>query len=121
MGRIKRLLGSGFPGCALLMSAGLFIFHLIVNRQYQARIAAHAADLVKGVPGAREWDLKMAQARKELDWQAQLDLAIDPELAREKRGARNPQDEGACSMCGDYCAVEIIHKYFDKRECPCND
>ena len=86
-----------------------------------ARIAAHAADLVKGVPGAREWDLKMAQARKELDWQAQLDLAIDPELAREKRGARNPQDEGACSMCGDYCAVEIIHKYFDKRECPCND
>ena len=86
-----------------------------------ARIAAHAADLVKGVPGAREWDLKMAKARKELDWEAQLSLAIDPELARAKRGARNPQEEGACSMCGDYCAVEIIHKYFDKRECPCND
>lgn len=86
-----------------------------------ARIAAHAADLVKNVPGAREWDLKMARARKRLDWDAQLALAIDPELAREKRGARNPQEEGACSMCGDYCAVEIIHKYFDKRECPCND
>ena len=86
-----------------------------------ARIAAHAADLVKNVPGARDWDRKMAEARKELDWKAQMDLAIDPELAREKRGARNPEDEGACSMCGDYCAVEIIHKYFDKRECPCND
>ena len=85
------------------------------------RIAAHAADLVKDVPGARDWDRKMAEARKELDWKAQMDLAIDPELAREKRGARNPEDEGACSMCGDYCAVEIIHKYFDKRECPFDD
>lgn len=86
-----------------------------------ARIAAHAADLVKNVPGARDWDRKMAEARKELDWKAQMDLAIDPEIAREKRGARNPEDEGACSMCGDYCAVEIIHKYFDKRECPFDD
>lgn len=86
-----------------------------------ARIAAHAADLVKNVPGARDWDRKMAEARKELDWNAQMELAIDPELARAKRGARNPEDEGACSMCGDYCAVEIIHKYFDKRTCPCDD
>lgn len=76
------------------------------------RIAAHATDLVKGVPGAREWDLKMAKARRELDWDAQLSLAIDPKLAGEKRGARNPADEGACSMCGDYCAVEIMNKYF---------
>ncbi len=86
-----------------------------------ARIAAHAADLVKNVPGAREWDRKMAEARKQLDWKAQMELAIDPELARQKRGARNPEDEKACSMCGDYCAVEIIHKYFDKRECPFDD
>ena len=86
-----------------------------------ARIAAHAADLVKNVPGARDWDRKMAEARKELDWNAQMELAIDPELARKKRGARNPDDEKACSMCGDYCAVEIIHKYFDKRECPFDD
>lgn len=86
-----------------------------------ARIAAHAADLVKNVPGACDWDRKMAEARKELDWNAQMELAIDPDLARQKRGARNPEDEGACSMCGDYCAVEIIHKYFDKRTCPCDD
>ena len=77
-----------------------------------SRIAAHAADLVRGVPGAREWDLHMAQARKKLDWDAQLSLAIDPDLAREKRGARNPEGEGACSMCGDYCAVEIIREYL---------
>ena len=86
-----------------------------------ARIAAHAADLVKNVPGARDWDRKMAEARKQLDWKAQMELAIDPELTRQKRGARNPEDEKACSMCGDYCAVEIIHKYFDKRECPFDD
>ena len=86
-----------------------------------SRIAAHAADLVKNVPGAREWDRKMAEARKVLDWDAQLELAIDPDLAREKRGARNKKGEEACSMCGDYCAVKIISQYFDKPACPCND
>ena len=86
-----------------------------------SRIAAHAADLVRGVPGAREWDLEMAKARKVLDWNRQMELAIDPELAKKKRGARNPADEGACSMCGDYCAVEIINKYFHKENCPCQD
>lgn len=86
-----------------------------------SRIAAHAADLVRNVPGAREWDRKMAEARKVLDWDAQMELAIDPELASEKRGARNKAGEEACSMCGDYCAVKIISKYFDKPACPCND
>lgn len=82
-----------------------------------SRIAAHAADIVRGVPGAREWDNKMAEARKKLDWEEQLSLAIDPDLARKKRGERNPADEGACSMCGDYCAVEIVNKYLAPK-CP---
>lgn len=86
-----------------------------------SRIAAHAADLVKGIPGAAEWDRKMAQARKVLDWDAQLQLAIDPELARQKRGARNKAGEEACSMCGDYCAVKIVGQYLDKPMLPCND
>ena len=86
-----------------------------------SRIAAHAADIVKGVPGAKEWDRRMAEARKVLDWKAQLELAIDPETAKAKRGARNAADEEACSMCGDYCAVKIIGKYFDKPAAPCND
>lgn len=86
-----------------------------------SRIAAHAADLVKGVNGARDWDLKMARARKVLDWDEQINLAIDPELARKKRGARNKSGETACSMCGEYCAVKIVSKYFDAPVCPCND
>lgn len=86
-----------------------------------SRIAAHAADLVKGIPGAADWDCKMAQARKVLDWDAQLALAIDPELARQKRGARNKAGEEACSMCGDYCAVKIVGQYLDKPVSPCND
>lgn len=86
-----------------------------------SRIAAHAADLVRNVPGARDWDRKMAEARKVLDWDAQMELAIDPDLARAKRGARNKAGEEACSMCGDYCAVKIISQYFDKPACPCND
>ena len=86
-----------------------------------SRIAAHAADIVKGINGARDWDLKMARARKNLDWNEQMKLAIDPELAIKKRSTRNQADEEACSMCGQYCAVKIVSQYFDKPICPCND
>lgn len=79
-----------------------------------SRIAAHAADIVKNIPGARAWDLKMAEARKTLDWEQQLQLAIDPEKARKKRAARNEVGEEACSMCGDYCAVKIVGEYLGK-------
>lgn len=81
-----------------------------------SRIAAHAADLVKDVPGAREWDLNMAKARKVLDWNEQIRLAIDPKKAADKRGARNEATEEACSMCGDYCAVEIVSQYLDQAD-----
>ncbi|RKO66047.1 phosphomethylpyrimidine synthase ThiC [Desulfofundulus salinus] len=77
-----------------------------------SRIAAHAADLVKGVPGAREWDLAMARARKALDWEAQINLAIDPEKARAYREKRNPAGTKACTMCGDFCAMEIVARYL---------
>ncbi|MDQ0287397.1 phosphomethylpyrimidine synthase [Desulfofundulus luciae] len=77
-----------------------------------SRIAAHAADLVKGVPGAREWDLAMARARKALDWEAQINLAIDPEKARAYREKRNPAGTRACTMCGDFCAMEIVARYL---------
>lgn len=86
-----------------------------------SRIAAHAADIARGLPQAIAWDKDMARARKAMDWERQIALAIDPELACAKRGARNPQEEGACSMCGDYCAVEIVNKYMRKQECPCID
>ncbi|MBP2633549.1 MAG: Phosphomethylpyrimidine synthase [Firmicutes bacterium] len=79
-----------------------------------SRIAAHAADIVKGIPGAKEWDLKMAKARKALDWQKQIELAIDPVKAKAKRGARNAEGTEACSMCGDYCAMKIVSEYLNK-------
>ena len=81
-----------------------------------SRIAAHAADIVKGVPGAMEWDLSMARARKALDWEAQMDLAIDPETARAKRAKREAADTDACSMCGSYCAVKIVNQYMEQAK-----
>ncbi len=77
-----------------------------------ARIAAHAADIVKGVPGAREWDAAMAKARKDLDWEAQLQLAIDPVQARTVRKDKNPADMEECTMCGEFCAMKVIEKYL---------
>ncbi|BCV21559.1 phosphomethylpyrimidine synthase ThiC [Moorella sp. Hama-1] len=79
-----------------------------------ARIAAHAADLAKGLPGAWEWDREMARARKALDWQRQLELALDPEKARQYRRNRNEAAAVACSMCGDFCAMRLVGKYLGK-------
>jgi phosphomethylpyrimidine synthase len=76
-----------------------------------SRIAAHAADIVKGVKGAKEWDLKMSQARKKLDWEAQANLSIDPELSR-KVHAKHATSGKACSMCGGFCAMEVVEKYL---------
>ncbi|MDY0184518.1 MAG: phosphomethylpyrimidine synthase ThiC [Desulfuromonadaceae bacterium] len=72
-------------------------------------IAAHAADIVKRVPGAIEKDHAMARARKELDWEKQFALAIDPERARARRSENKAADEhGACTMCGEFCAVKVM-------------
>ncbi|MGB9859932.1 MAG: phosphomethylpyrimidine synthase ThiC, partial [Moorellaceae bacterium] len=79
-----------------------------------ARIAGHAADLVKGIPGAWEWDRSMAQARKALDWERQIELALDPVKARQYRSRRNVATAEACSMCGDFCAMRIVGEYLGK-------
>ncbi len=71
-----------------------------------SRIAAHAADIAKGFPGARDWDDEMSQARKDLNWDKMLSLSIDPEHAREVRARSMPEDEEVCTMCGDFCAVQ---------------
>lgn len=78
------------------------------------RIAAHAADLARGSKRAKRWDLAMARARKELDWDRQLELAIAPDKAKEYRRNRNEAGEEACSMCGDYCAVKIVGEYLQQ-------
>ena len=77
-----------------------------------ARIAAHAADLVKGIKGAWEWNLEMAKARKKLDWGKQIELAIDPEKASRMRQDKNEADQEYCTMCGKFCAYKMISEYL---------
>ena len=79
-----------------------------------SRIAAHAADIVKGIPGALEWDKKMSAARKALDWTAQAELALVPDLAR-KGHLKTPTQDKACSMCGKYCAMAIVDQYLGAK------
>ena len=95
-----------------------------------ARIAAHAADIAKSLPGASNWDLEMAKARKQLNWKKQFELAIDPELAQRLYTEATVQAESSeektqtdihisekepigaepCSMCGKYCAIKLVEK-----------
>jgi len=76
-----------------------------------SRIAAHAADIARGIPGAMEWDNRMADARRRLDWKAQIELSIDPETARGLRSASLPTvDEAVCTMCADLCAIKTSQK-----------
>ncbi len=77
-----------------------------------SRIAAHAADLVKGVKGAWERDLAMAKARKSLDWEKQIALSIDPVKARRVRQEKNPSSIGECTMCGSYCAMKVVSEHL---------
>lgn len=84
-----------------------------------SKIAAHAADIVKGIPGAWERDLKMAKARKNLDWEEQIKLSIDPKKARKYRQERNSSDVKTCTMCGKFCAMDIIAKYLNKEKSSC--
>jgi len=76
-----------------------------------SRIAAHAADIVKGVRGAKEWDEQMSRARKALDWRTQAKLSLDPEFSRQVH-SNTPGDGATCSMCGKYCAMAIVEKYL---------
>jgi phosphomethylpyrimidine synthase len=78
------------------------------------KIAAHIADLAKGVKGAWEWDLEMAKARAELDWERQIELSIDPEKARRYRMEGGISRSKACTMCGEYCAIKVFEHAYKK-------
>ena len=78
-----------------------------------SKIAAHAADIAKGLPGATDWDLQMDKARKVLDWEKMFDVAIDPEKARRYRESSKPEKEDTCSMCGNFCAVKNMNRILD--------
>ena len=72
-----------------------------------SRIAAHVADIAKGLPGAMEWDRDMALARRRLDWAGQEKLALDPEKFKRVRERRSSRSD-ACSMCGDFCVYKVL-------------
>ena len=81
-----------------------------------SRIAAHAADVARGRPGARDWDDAMARARIVFDWEKQFELAMDPERARELRsGGDKTEEVDYCTMCGpEFCAMRISNRAFGK-------
>ena len=73
-----------------------------------ARIAAHAGDVAKGIPGAADWDLEMSRARRKFDWEKQARLAIDPEEAARRRKTDLPHVETqTCTMCANMCAMKL--------------
>jgi len=85
-----------------------------------SRIAAHAADVVKGVKGSLDKDLKISEARKKLDWAKQQKLAIDPykfDNIRKKRKSKS----AACSMCGEFCAMRIVSEFLNSGDRKADD
>lgn len=86
----------------------------IVDGIMAARIAAHAADLVKNNRKAMEWDTSMAQARREINWEEQFRLALNPKLARKVYTAKNREMTEGCTMCGEMCAIKV---YGQGRPC----
>ncbi|MBI5286675.1 MAG: phosphomethylpyrimidine synthase ThiC [Deltaproteobacteria bacterium] len=75
-----------------------------------SRIAAHAADIARGVKGAMERDIQMAMARKALDWDRQIKLSLDPEKAMHLRESSPPSDKEVCTMCGSLCAIKVYRE-----------
>ena len=86
-----------------------------------SKIAAHAADIAKGVKNARSWDNEMSKARADLNWERMFDLAIDPAKARRYRAESKPHDEESCSMCGKMCSMRTMNKILNGEELVIND
>ena len=81
-----------------------------------SKIAAHAADIAKGIPGAIELDRKMARCRKNLDWNGQIELSFDPEKVRQWRSDVPPTEQEVCSMCGEFCAIRTVERALRKKD-----
>ncbi|HKI82643.1 MAG TPA: phosphomethylpyrimidine synthase ThiC, partial [Pseudodesulfovibrio sp.] len=85
------------------------------------RIAAHAADIAKGYPGAADWDNNMAKARAALDWDAQFALAMDPVKPAEYRESSEPEHKDSCTMCGKMCAVRNMNRVLEGKDIQLDD
>lgn len=81
-----------------------------------SRIAAHAADIAKGVPGARDWDNAMSEARANVDFPRMIELAMDPEKARRYREESKPESEDTCTMCGEMCPMKNMKKILNGED-----
>ncbi len=82
----------------------------VIEGVVASRIAAHAADLALGMPYAVERDRAMAVARKELDWDSQIRLALDPDRARNFRKSSEIGQDDVCTMCGEFCAIKRLNE-----------
>ncbi len=85
------------------------------------KIAAHAADLAKGVQDAGKWDYEMSMARQRLDWEKMFSLAIDPEKPRKYRAKSTPKDQDTCTMCGKMCAVRNMNRVIQGKDIQIKD
>ncbi len=80
-----------------------------------SKIAAHAADIAKGVKGAMSLDIEMAKRRKALDWNGQIGLSFNPEKIRQWRAEVPPHETEVCSMCGEFCAIKTVEKALKRK------
>ncbi len=80
-----------------------------------SKIAAHAADIAKGIPGARDWDNRMSDARRRTDWEEMFSLAMDGEKARRYFESTPPADRHTCSMCGKMCALRTTNQLLEGK------
>lgn len=81
-----------------------------------SKIAAHAADIAKGIPGARDIDNKMSDARRRIDWDGMFACALDPEKAKRYFESTPPQDRHTCSMCGKMCAMRTTNMILEGKK-----
>ena len=86
-----------------------------------SKIAAHAADIAKGVKGAREADFRMGEARRRLNWEETFNLSLDGEKAKAYYESVPPEDKHSCSMCGKMCAVRTTNRILEGLEVELND
>jgi phosphomethylpyrimidine synthase len=79
-----------------------------------SKLAAHAADIAKGIKGSMDADIKMARCRKALDWNGQIAMSLNPDKVREWRAEVPPTETEVCSMCGEFCAIRTVERALNR-------
>jgi phosphomethylpyrimidine synthase len=87
----------------------------VIEGVIASKIAAHAADIVKGVPSAIAKDRKMARYRKAIDWEGQISMSFNPDKVRKLRATTPPSEHDTCSMCAGFCAIRTVERALGKK------